>query len=327
MATFPEVLLTAYVAGGLPAVKGGDLNALQLELLRAWKVLSGGDLFINEEFLGDQFNRSVFGALPPTVTLVDDSAAGASGAMQIVANSSAFPTFAPHKPVPLAANRDFKFAARVRRSGVWGTGQYVQIGLVDGGAANFTFTAQSGAPNWFATYVDTLSGTGYDVDLGVPHLTTYQNLQLIKRGPLVTWVIDGAERLTISTVNVPPNTLFNYIPQITLYRSTADVTLLCDCFKLWVERYPVSASIGGAAGGQHVENVRLVFTSAGALPKTGTFVLPFVDGNYSVIPSAVYVSSFSATPAPTFQILRSPSSFQVMPTAPFDASVDFLCFA
>ena len=337
--TFPDVMSTTYVAGGNPIVRAVDLNALQIEVIRLWKAVRRGDLKWEDEFIGD-VPSSLWLASGSNGTFVATIPYTSFGSGGLCVDSTHTKTLTIPNLVPIGAY-PMRFAWRVlpSKSGTisaevwWGLDEVgagfpaanAWAGFVWVGTGNYLIREPSGG----GSFDSGIAPTGTDFDLCEIWIsakytvggTTYVDVTYLINGVVIS--ASGAYSITYPLAT-PPQILLS----ADLYGSgTGSMQFYIDSFKMWAERYPIAPTVGGGVGpGNHIEILTQAFTTLTSLPVTLSFVNAFADANYHVFPSASYQSSFTADIVPGFQVVRSTTGIQVTPTAPFNGTIDFLCF-
>ena len=179
-------------------------------------ILNGSNLMLNDDFMGTTYTQN-WAATNGTVAEIDDSAAGAFGAVKLSFAGSG--TAYLHTETLPFVTKDFLFEVSVRAA-VLSTGN-----LLFGNSGLAFLVNGSGTGNWIV-YVDAVQ-----TDTGVPITADYMTLRIWRSGTTVKFYIDG----------VPVQTEVAYVTSITSVlaltvnaANTTDVRI--DYAKLWVNR-------------------------------------------------------------------------------------------
>jgi hypothetical protein len=187
---WPFTPLTTYVANSVPAIKASDLNDLQAQDNNAALALWHKDFSIAEDFTGTAISDSLWDLQVADIAIVDDSANGASGAVELnTTNNTYFRTTA----LGSIGTADFRYYARLRW--VTKTTALAIVGLWNptGPVYRAAFTAGSAQTNWQASCGAT------SVDTGVAAVNaTYKDFYIQRDAGEVTFYIDDALVATIS---------------------------------------------------------------------------------------------------------------------------------
>jgi hypothetical protein len=223
---FPDVPSTTYIQDSPPAIQADDLNAFQTETIRLNRDVRGGNFLLKDDFVGATIADvwSVLGT-PSQATLPDDSANEGSGTLLFL--GSAGTTGVQIQTVNMSVGtKNFRFAARVRGTNP-ATGS-MAIGFQDGTAANDFFVI--------------IQSTGFGIklgatitSLGVNLTSTYQLVEVIRRGGVVSVRVDGIEYF--AAPNTTNCTVKNF--NVTAVSGSSVLTLYTDAVWCEIERYGI----------------------------------------------------------------------------------------
>ena len=292
MITFPDVLLTTYLPGGTPAIKGVDLNALQKESVRSNRMLRGPNILFSDDFTGDSLNRGLWfnGA---SLAIMDDSANGAFGICQITNNGATGGSLNTNASLPLIGTSDFRFRARLRIPNYSSLNNVYDAYMSMGGTfMGFHFKRGVGV-----TYNVQCMVAGVDVaDSGVAvPVTSYADFEVRREGGLLSFLINDV--VVYSTANT---TSASMAPKIyTVYENANSFTVDVDYFKFYFERQGVTAALAAQALGVHCEAQTVQF--AGVDQMTVTWNVPFNDTSYRMPEPGVLVTAGGGVVAVSIQ--------------------------
>lgn len=168
---------------GVTQIPAGDMNQLQDDDVLLSSAQLGSALLVVDDFTGSALSTGIWNS--PTGSLVDDTASGGCGTVQLSDSGGGAQAFSTNNLK--IGTSDFRLAARIRVVSMGGASSLITLQMQYSSAAGaLQFFARGGGTNWQAV-VD----GGADHDTGVAFGTTYQKLEIRRVSGVVTFYIDG----------------------------------------------------------------------------------------------------------------------------------------
>ncbi|HJU23074.1 MAG TPA: proprotein convertase P-domain-containing protein, partial [Casimicrobiaceae bacterium] len=280
-----DKLGVCYYTGATPAIKDGDLHALQKEAVRSNRATRGGESFLYDEFTGDSLNRYKW-QNNAGVTIADDSANGAFGIAEIV-NTGSGGQLQTNAAYAIGLY-DFRFRYRARFPNYATIANALDAFM---GISGVQFHVTRTAGNTFNVQARVgAAGTGIqpqDHDTGVAVPTgSYVEFEIRKEGTTLSFLINDVVVYSQSFTTVLGGFPFLISTNYNASAPAGCISVFVDYVKTYVEPEPVSAPSAAQPTGSHLESQTIALAAQDRV--TVTWSTPFADTTYRLPAPCVY---------------------------------------